>query len=85
MDVCSCVQNLAGDVDEDKLRQMFAPFGAIQSCHIAREERDKKSVSRGFGFVCFISPEDAAKVRVRPQQLSSLFSSVVLSNNSLVS
>jgi polyadenylate-binding protein len=53
------IKNLADETTEEKLREMFAPFGTIQSCHIARDEKDKKS--RGFGFVCFQTPEEATK------------------------
>lgn len=55
------IKNLSDEMTEDKLREIFSPYGTIQSCHIAREEREKKSVSRGFGFVCFTSPEEATK------------------------
>ena len=48
------IKNLEDDVDEDKLREMFAPYGTITSHKIMR---DDKGNSRGFGFVCFSTPE----------------------------
>jgi len=52
------VKNLEDDIDDAKLKEIFAPFGEIVSCVVMR---DDKNVSRGFGFVCFVSADDAAK------------------------
>lgn len=52
------IKNLEDDVDDDKLRAEFEPFGAITSCKIMRDE---KGTSKGFGFVCYSSPEEATK------------------------
>ena len=52
------VKNLEDEIDEEKLTAEFQPFGTITSCKIMR---DDKSVSRGFGFVCFSSPDEATK------------------------
>jgi polyadenylate binding protein len=52
------VKNLDDDMDDEKLNQEFAPFGTITSCKIMR---DDKGVSKGFGFVCFSSPDEATK------------------------
>jgi len=52
------VKNLEEDVDETRLQKEFSQFGRITSCKVMRDERD---VSRGFGFVCFATPEEANK------------------------
>ncbi|KAJ1897826.1 Protein phosphatase PP2A regulatory subunit B [Coemansia sp. IMI 209127] len=52
------VKNFDDEIDDDKLRQEFAPYGTITS---AKVMRDDKGTSRGFGFVCFSSPEEATK------------------------
>lgn len=53
------VRNFPDDMDEEKLKEMFAPFGEIRSVKVMRDKN--KKISRGFGFVCFTRPEDAAK------------------------
>lgn len=52
------VKNLDEQVDDDKLRQEFAVHGTISS---ARVMRDDKGASKGFAFVCYSTPEEAAK------------------------
>ncbi|KAJ1948613.1 Protein phosphatase PP2A regulatory subunit B, partial [Linderina macrospora] len=52
------VKNFDDDIDDDKLRQEFAPYGVITS---AKVMRDDKGASRGFGFVCFSASEEATK------------------------
>merc|ERR1719228_465310 len=51
------VKNLDDTIDDDKLRQEFAPFGTITSAEVMSEE----GRSKGFGFVCFSSPEEATR------------------------
>lgn len=52
------IKNLEDDVDDEKLRAEFEPFGTITSCKVMRDE---KGSSKGFGFVCFSSPDEATK------------------------
>merc|ERR1719435_495187 len=51
------VKNLDDTIDDERLRQEFAPFGTITAAKVMYEE----GRSRGFGFVCFSSPEEATK------------------------
>lgn len=52
------VKNLDDSIDDEKLRQEFSTAGTITSAKIMSD--DKKS-SKGFGFVCFSTPEEATK------------------------
>jgi polyadenylate-binding protein len=52
------IKNLEDDVDDEKLRLEFEPYGTITSCKVMRDE---KGTSKGFGFVCFSSPDEATK------------------------
>merc|ERR1711868_159294 len=51
------VKNLDDTIDDERLRQEFTPYGTITSAKVMCEE----GRSRGFGFVCFSSPEEATK------------------------
>ncbi|KAL7746466.1 Protein phosphatase PP2A regulatory subunit B [Sorochytrium milnesiophthora] len=52
------VKNLDDSIDDEALRREFAPFGAITSSKVMV---DDKGISRGFGFVCFSTPDEATK------------------------
>lgn len=52
------IKNLEDDIDDEKLRSEFEVFGTVTSAKIMRDE---KSTSKGFGFVCFSTPEEATK------------------------
>lgn len=50
------IKNIHDEVDDDALRARFVEFGNITS---AKVMRDDKGISRGFGFVCYSTPEEA--------------------------
>jgi len=52
------IKNLEDTIDDEKLRKEFSQYGTITS---AKVMRDDKAISKGFGFVCFSSPEEATK------------------------
>jgi len=52
------VKYLDDDVNDEKLREMFAGCGQITSALV---QKDEKSVSKGFGYVNFSTPEEATK------------------------
>ncbi|XP_047956164.1 polyadenylate-binding protein 7-like [Salvia hispanica] len=52
------VKNIDDEISDDELRLHFSQCGTITSAKIMR---DDKGLSRGYGFVCFSTPEEANK------------------------
>jgi len=52
------VKNLDEKTDEAELRRLFEPFGAIRSVAVPKDENGR---CKGFGFVYFLSPDEATK------------------------
>ncbi|CAK8568719.1 unnamed protein product [Lathyrus sativus] len=52
------VKNINDTVSDEGLRDLFCACGTITS---AKVMRDDKGISKGFGFVCFSTPEEANK------------------------
>ena len=53
------VKNLDDSVTDDQLRDEFAAMGTITSARVMKDMKDGRS--RGFGFVCFSTPEEATR------------------------
>jgi len=51
------VKNLDDSVTEESLKELFDPFGVITSHKLMMDGQS----SKGFGFVCFVTPEEATK------------------------
>lgn len=51
------VRNLARDLTEDQVRELFKAHGNVQSCSIVMD--DKTGVSKGFGFIEMPKPGEA--------------------------
>jgi len=51
------VKNLDDTINDESLRKEFQPYGTITSAKVMTED----GRSKGFGFVCFSSPEEATK------------------------
>ena len=53
-----CIKNLEDEIDEDFLRLQFSVYGAVLKVKVVKDE---KGVSKGFGFICLSSPDEASK------------------------
>ncbi|XP_033071164.1 polyadenylate-binding protein 4-like [Trachypithecus francoisi] len=51
------VKNLDDTIDDEKLQNAFSSFGSISRVKVMQQEGQ----SKGFGLICFSSPEDAIK------------------------
>jgi len=51
------VRNLSRETSEVKLRELFAAFGAVQSCRLVMDK--DTGTSKGFGFVDLPKPGEA--------------------------
>jgi len=52
------VKNLSDGTDDNALRELFSKFGTITSAKVSKDSSGK---TKGFGFVCFSSSEEANK------------------------
>jgi polyadenylate-binding protein len=52
------IKNLDDSIDEERLKEEFSPYGIITSVIVMKDESGK---SKGFGFVCYSTPEEATK------------------------
>ncbi|KAL9367413.1 hypothetical protein Peur_038612 [Populus x canadensis] len=52
------IKNLDDSIVDEKLKELFSPFGTITSCKVMR---DPNGISRGSGFVAFSTPEEASR------------------------
>ena len=52
------VKNLDDTINDERLEQEFLPFGTITSAKVMKDQNQR---SKGFGFVCFATPDEATK------------------------
>ncbi|CAL9227931.1 unnamed protein product [Arabidopsis halleri] len=52
------VKNLDPSISDEKLKEIFSPFGTVTSCKVMR---DPNGTSKGSGFVAFSTPEEATE------------------------
>ena len=55
------IKNLDDKIDDKKLFELFSQYGNIISSKVMKDENN---LSKGFGFVCFSTPEEAQKAFV---------------------
>jgi len=71
------IKHLEDDVDVEMLKREFSQFGEVKSCMIPLDE--VKKIPKGFGFVCFSTPDEAQKAiagmnqKILPGQKKPLF------------
>ncbi|KAK1358896.1 Polyadenylate-binding protein [Heracleum sosnowskyi] len=53
------VKNLDDSFDDNKLKDVFSPYGTVTSCKVMH---DSSGVSKGSGFVSFLAAEEASRV-----------------------
>merc|ERR1712186_275297 len=51
------IKNLDDTIDDERLRKEFSPYGTITRAKVMTDD----GRSKGFGFVCFSSPEEATR------------------------
>jgi len=52
------IKNLEDTMDDEKLKELFEPFGAITSVAVMKDDQQR---CKGYGFVCFATPDEATK------------------------
>jgi len=55
------VKNLDDSINDDQLSELFSKYGTITSAKVMTEQSGDRVISKGFGFVCFSTPEEATK------------------------
>jgi polyadenylate-binding protein len=53
------IKNLDDSIDDEKLKNLFGEFGKITSAKVMVDETS--GASKGFGFICFSTPEESIK------------------------
>jgi len=52
------IKNLGETTDDAELKELFSQFGTITSCVVMKDDKNR---CKGFGFVCYSSPDEATK------------------------
>jgi polyadenylate-binding protein len=55
------VKNLDDSIDDTFLKETFAPYGTITSAKVVRDEAISGNPSKGFGFVCYTTTDEATR------------------------
>jgi polyadenylate-binding protein len=55
------VKNLDDTITDEMFRETFAKYGTITSARVMRDTPENGSASKGFGFVCYSTPEEATR------------------------